>query len=119
MWAENTYSAVRNNFSGDDEAVEKANDIIEFYQKALLLVTCVCCLIFLIQNRKNISLDIIFLITIFIGGFSFHILWEAKSRYIIPYIVVLIPVASMTIKNIKIKSLKKIKIGKKRGKVDF
>ena len=115
MWAENTYSAVRNNFSGDDEAVEKANDIIEFYQKALLLVTCVCCLIFLIQNRKNISLDIIFLITIFIGGFSFHILWEAKSRYIIPYIVVLIPVASMTIKNIKIKSLKKIKIGKKEG----
>ena len=37
----------------------------------------------------------LFLITIFIGGFAFHILWEAKSRYIIPYIVVLIPVATI------------------------
>ena len=30
---------------------------------------------------------------IFLGGFLFHILWEAKSRYILPYIIILIPVA--------------------------
>ena len=37
------------------------------------------------------------LITIFIGGFAFHILWEAKSRYIIPYILVLIPISTIVI----------------------
>ena len=51
----------------------------------------------LVQNRKNLSLELILLVTIFLGGFCFHILWEAKSRYIIPYIVVLIPVASVMI----------------------
>ena len=66
-------------------------------------------MIVLIQNRKNLSLDIIFLITIFIGGFAFHILWEAKSRYIIPYIVVLIPVASISIKKFDIRLKKKFK----------
>ena len=57
----------------------------------------------MIQNRKNLSLDVLFLITIFIGGFAFHVLWEAKSRYIIPYILVLIPVASIYINSLGIK----------------
>lgn len=101
MWTENTYSAVRSNIVTENDNIEKATESITLYQKALLIVTCVCSMIFLLQNRKNISIDIIFLITIFVGGFAFHILWEAKSRYIIPYIVVLIPVASMTIRKIK------------------
>ena len=60
-------------------------------------------LIVLIQNRKNISLDVLFLITIFIGGFTFHLLWEAKSRYILPYVLVLIPIASIPIQQFRAK----------------
>ncbi len=97
MWAENTYSAVRNNIVKENDAIQNITKPLEFYQKTLLMVTCICSLIALIQNRKNICIDVIFLLTIFIGGFSFHILWEAKSRYIIPYIVVLIPIASLSI----------------------
>ena len=52
-------------------------------------------------------MDLIFLLTIFVGGFAFHILWEAKSRYIIPYIIVLIPIASICIN--KFKMIDKIK----------
>ena len=96
MWTENTYAAEYSNYK--DYSFENIPSPISFFQKAMLILICVCSLIFLIQNRKNISLDVIFLITIFIGGFAFHILWEAKSRYIIPYIVVLIPIASMNIK---------------------
>ena len=76
---------------------------LTFYQKVLLIITCLCSLIVLLQNRKDLSLDVLFLITIFIGGFAFHILWEAKSRYIIPYIVALIPVASISIHSMGIK----------------
>ena len=95
MWAENTYSAIRNSeVNGNLDNLVKP---LEFYQKVLLTLTCVCSLIVLIQNRKNLSLDLIFLITIFIGGFAFHILWEAKSRYIIPYILVLIPISTIVI----------------------
>ncbi len=98
MWTENTYSAVMNNKQGDDDKIVNMIEPLTFYQKVLLILTTLCSLIVLIQNRKNMSLEILFLITIFIGGFAFHILWEAKSRYIIPYIVALIPVACVKIK---------------------
>ena len=103
MWTENTYSAVRNNTRQDNDPIENMIEPLTFYQKVLLIITCLCSLIVLIQNRKDLSLDVIFLITIFIGGFAFHILWEAKSRYIIPYIVSLIPVASISVHSIGIK----------------
>lgn len=102
MWGENTYSAVCSNISKENDPIQNFSEPLEFYQKAILLVIAICSFIVLIQNRKNLSLEVLFLITIFIGGFAFHILWEAKSRYIIPYIIVLMPVASMcTAKKIK------------------
>ena len=59
MWAENTYSAIRNSeVNGNLDNLVKP---LEFYQKVLLTLTCVCSLIVLIQNRKNLSLDLIFL----------------------------------------------------------
>lgn len=101
MWTENTYSAIMNNTLEDDAPINNLKAPLTFYQKALLLVTAICAVIVLIQNRKNLSMELIFLLTIFVGGFVFHILWEAKSRYIIPYIVVLIPIASVGIKKLK------------------
>lgn len=112
MWAENTYSAVENNMVGDVYKLDWLSAPLTFYQKALLLTTCILCLVVLIQNRKDLSLEILFLITIFIGGFAFHILWEAKSRYIIPYIVVLIPVASVAVKGDFAKVVNKLKAKK-------
>lgn len=101
MWTENTYSAVRHN-TVDKYSFENLISPLTFYQKILLILMCSVSIIILIQNRKNLSLDIIFLITIFIGGFAFHILWEAKSRYIIPYIVVLIPITAVNINYYKL-----------------
>ena len=108
MWSENTYSAVRLNLlhESEDDYLNVIKEPLTFYQKALLILMCVCSIIVLIQNRKNLSVNVIYLLLIFMGGFAFHIIWEAKSRYIIPYIVVLIPIASIEIN-------KFIKIGQK------
>ncbi len=103
MWAENTYSAVRSNLAEETDPIANATKPLMVYQKTLLILMCACSLIVLLQNGKNLSIDVIFLITIFIGGFAFHILWEAKSRYIIPYILALIPVASIFINKINLK----------------
>ena len=99
MWSENTYSAVRLNLlhESEDDYLNVIKEPLLFYQKALLILMCVCSIIVLIQNRKNLSVNVIYLLLIFMGGFAFHIIWEAKSRYIIPYIVVLIPIASIEI----------------------
>ncbi len=75
---------------------------IAFYQKVLILIIFICSIIVVFQNRKNLSNELILLLTIFIGGFLFHTIWEAKSRYIIPYIVVLIPLAGIEINKIKL-----------------
>lgn len=95
MWTENTYSAIQNNIRSDNDFIKKIRGPLNFYQKSMLLVICISSLSVLLQNYKHLSLEIIFLLTIFVDGFSFHILWEAKSRYIIPYIIVLIPIASI------------------------
>lgn len=103
MWSENTYSAVRLNLlhESEDDYLNVIKEPLTSYQKALLILMCVCSIIVLIQNRKNLSVNVIYLLLIFMGGFAFHIIWEAKSRYIIPYIVVLIPIASIKINKFK------------------
>ena len=126
MWTENTYASIFYNVDGRtysimDYVKEAASlmgkeqkefcDIwvlsepIEFYQKVLLILSCVCCIIFLLQNRKNVSLEVLLLITIFIGGFAFHTLWEGKSRYIIPYVIVIMPVAAINIRRLLSKDI--------------
>ena len=71
-------------------------------------MSCGCCLLFLLQNRKNVSLEVLLLITIFIGGFMFHTLWEGKSRYIIPYVVAIMPVAAISIKDVILRDKKTV-----------
>ena len=109
MWAENTYAAVNINDINTHAFLENLTNPITFYQKTLLILMSISIIAILIQNRKNLSINIIFLITIFLGGFAFHILWEAKSRYIIPYVVILIPMAAISINTKSLKEKLKIK----------
>ena len=70
---------------------------IQLNQKALLFLIYGGTAFAIWYQRKKLNKEIIFLCLIFLGGFGFHVLWEAKSRYIIPYVLILIPVASMGI----------------------
>lgn len=47
--------------------------------------------IYLIIDFKNIKAKQLSLIIIFIGGFLFHLIWEAKCQYTMTYFVLLIP----------------------------
>ena len=78
-----------------DQKLINHQEILGLYQKALILIIFAVAVVTMIKNRKNISDEMILLLVCFVGGFMFHILWEAKSRYIIPYIIVLIPIASI------------------------
>ena len=68
-------------------------ELSKVYQKALTYIIFIGAAIAIVANRKKLDKEILLLILTFLGGFGFHILWEAKSRYIIPYIIILIPVA--------------------------
>ena len=43
--------------------------------------------------RKK-DLSVLVLMTVIFGGFLFHMLWEAKGRYILPYFVMMLPMAA-------------------------
>ena len=90
----------------------KANSCIVIYQKALVILIFFGALASILCNRKKLSLNIVLLITIFLGGFFFHIIWEAKSRYILPYLYMLIPISVIGVENITKYLLKKVKEGK-------
>lgn len=117
MWTENTYASLWYNQTFNFKKIEGKSNIInaekidelvihnterlQIYQKALIIIIFGTTILVIIKQRNKLSNEIILLITIFIGGFLFHILWEAKSRYIIPYIIVLIPVSSVNINSWK------------------
>lgn len=109
IWAEPTmeYNFYNKLYTGD--LVKEENPILfsilygdiykgtRLYQKAINLMIFIGSIIIVIANRKKIDKEIIFIGLIFLGGFSFHILWEGKSRYILPYIVILIPISCIGI----------------------
>lgn len=45
--------------------------------------------------RKKYTLEQLFLALIVLGGFFFHILWEAKSRYVLFYVILMVPYAAV------------------------
>ncbi len=64
---------------------------MNLYQSAILLLGLLAFGILLISKRQGSEYLILI---IFIGGFLFSILWEAKPRYPLPYFVILLPVAA-------------------------
>ena len=71
----------------------KTYEIIKVYQKSIIFIIFIGSMLSIIKNRRKLNTEIVLLCLIFLGGFCFHFLWETKSRYIIPYIFILIPVA--------------------------
>ena len=71
--------------------------IMVIYLRSLSIIIFGFSLYFLWNSRNKISDEKLLLIIIFLGGFCFHILWEIKSRYTMPYLIILIPLASIGI----------------------
>ena len=94
----------------------KGNTVIQVYQKGLTILIFIGVIVAIYMNRKNLDKEILLLSLIFLGGFTFHLLWEAKSRYILPYVVILIPVATVGIT--KLVDKLEIKIKEKVCKVE-
>ncbi|OZG63648.1 hypothetical protein BHAP_1754 [Bifidobacterium hapali] len=62
----------------------------DIFQNLIYLGSAYC----LIKRWNKISLNQVSLIMIFTGGFVFHLFWETKSDYILPYFLLLFPYAA-------------------------
>jgi len=45
-------------------------------------------------NKETLNAVELFSMLFFVGGFLFHLVWETKSQYVYPYVVMLIPLAA-------------------------
>lgn len=70
--------------------------LVKVYMKAFQLFMYGCILLWLLTHwkEKMVIEKYVLLIAVF-GGFLFSIIWEAKTRYIMPYMILMIPYFSM------------------------
>jgi len=64
-------------------------DVVEITVFAMSLLSVLVSI-----KNKNLDYKNITLLLIFVGGFLFHIIWETKCIYVIPYYIMLIPSAA-------------------------
>lgn len=109
---ENTNNPIYKNNVKVKEGLEKIEKPLVIMQKAILIYILSSLLIVIIKGlkSKNVDNEILLFALIIIGGMYFHMLWETKSRYIIPYIVLAIPVTSMIDNGRIFEKIEKIKL---------
>lgn len=106
QWADQTYSSLIGNAHFDGEPKDLVREVyygntrgfIEGFMERYIYVmyfTAAACLLYLLvkRPRTGVCLPCVALI----GGVLFSLLWEAKGRYVLPYVVLIIPYASMGI----------------------
>lgn len=71
------------------------NEYLRIYELAVFAGT----ILYLIIRRLHVT-DCFFII-VFIGGFMFHIFWEAACQYMLPYFVLLIPYGIVGLKDFR------------------
>lgn len=69
------------------------NEYLKIYELAIIIGA-----IFYLINRRFDMADCLFAV-VFIGGFIFHIFWEAACQYMLPYFIMLIPYGVIGLKD--------------------
>lgn len=69
----------------------KVNKVITEYMNIMQTIILFGAVVYIILDYKQAKGNKLFLMIIFIGGFLFHIIWEAKCQYTITYFILLIP----------------------------
>ncbi|RJW35673.1 hypothetical protein DXC97_22485 [Lachnospiraceae bacterium TF09-5] len=75
--------------------------IYQNYLQTLILFGCL--MYFIFTKSKNIKRETLILGVVMLGGFLFHIFWEAKNQYVLPYFWIIIP---YSVKGYQLVSLK-------------
>lgn len=102
QWNEPTYEALWVNqfHSGDFSRLVqsiyegKLYTVLQEYMNLYQLLVFGAVLFGLIRRRGSWSMEKLFLPLVILGGFFFHTIWEAKSQYIFPYFVCMLPCAA-------------------------
>ena len=83
---------VRRIYYDDEDAVRA---FMNRYQFILYLCATIMTAMSLVDKKRKGLLEVHILLIAIAGGFLFSIIWEAMSRYVLPYVVYMIPLAAV------------------------
>lgn len=90
----------------DDEAA--AQTYMNRYQFVLYFYTAVSSVVLFADRKKRPDLAKRLLYVAIVGGFLFSTFWEASSRYVLPYMAYMVPLAAMGIYRLSKYTMKKV-----------
>lgn len=103
QWNEPTYGCFIMTLAAEEERGELTQALffgglhqflLAFMDSYQLFIYAMVLLLLLGSRKKEEPLENHILLIIIIGGVLFHLLWEAKSRYVLPYFVMMLPLAA-------------------------
>lgn len=75
---------------------ELPGQLIKLYMKAFQFFLYGCILFWLVrEGKKGIPIENYVLMIAVFGGFLFSVIWEAKTRYVFPYLLLMLPYFGM------------------------
>ncbi|MCM1551344.1 MAG: hypothetical protein NC092_01475 [Butyrivibrio sp.] len=83
------------------EGEDSVKDYMNRYQFLLYFMTAFYVASALVHRKRERFLEDRILLIAVIGGFLFSIVWEAMSRYVLPYVVYMIPLAAVGVWRIR------------------
>lgn len=107
QWNDPLYSCLKMSSGGVSESQGLVYDVYflngreivlpfsNIYQLVIYALVFVVCLVELISHNKEYDIAFYVLLIAVFGGFLFSIMWEAKSRYIFPYFIFMVPYAAI------------------------
>ncbi|MCD7836351.1 MAG: glycosyltransferase family 39 protein [Lachnospiraceae bacterium] len=100
QWGEPSFSSINETGKGINEKEgivafiysDKISDMIYRYMNHHMFLIYVCVLAFVICafNKKSDIIELTLLIAV-IGGFIYSVFWEAKGKYVMPFVIFMIP----------------------------
>lgn len=104
-WADPTFAGIQVSYFGNNNLLPLGyiatslfwgglRDVMETYMEIYLVLIYAGCFAYFLLHRKKLEPASLLLVIVVIGGFLFHLMWEAKSQYCWPYFVLCIPYAA-------------------------
>ena len=125
QWDDPTYQSLVMTYASDEK---RSNVVSQVYKgpvhEALLwfmntyqslIFTGACCWVLRGMKKKR-NLEEYLPLIVVLGGFFFHMLWEAKGRYILPYFVTMLPMAAVGLEELSGWAACKIRLMAERRK---
>lgn len=105
IWIQRSNTVANNIYGNSDIKSEFANDLLVGknqekyidYMNYMHAIISLGALLYVILRIKRHEIDTLILLVCVLGGFIFHMFWEAKGQYTLSYFILLIPYCAKSI----------------------